>query len=60
MFASNESKASDIRGEHWNMIYVNDHGRYGECLGVCLLDYLNVTLKHSRERTCKQLQTVLC
>ena len=24
--------ASKARGEHWIIIYVNDYGRYGECL----------------------------
>jgi len=30
MFAN---KASDIRGEHWIIVYVNDYGHYEECLG---------------------------
>jgi len=59
MFAS---KASDTRGEHCLITYVNDYGHYGACLGhVPTRQFEHYMNERCREWSCncKQLQSIM-
>ena len=53
--------ASDMRGEHWIAIYVDDDGHYGECFGrVPTRQFENYMNEHCLEWSynCKELQSI--